>query len=153
MLHVILTSKNTEAPHPVLLNVTNNASALSRTTGACRKSKLGQLLACFFCLLLINLPLGINSQWISMQDKAIADDISCAKAELKHTHDSHPSFDYLTLQHKYPEVSLCSFFHLAPELISRIWEIVLTDQWLCHNETSKLRLEPPSRLTTSSGAP
>ena len=95
-LHVILTSKVTDDPHPVLLNVTNNASALSGTTGACQKSKLGQLLEYFFCLLLINLPLHINSHWISTLDNVIANDISHTKAELKYTHDSHPSFDYST---------------------------------------------------------
>jgi hypothetical protein len=40
-LHVILTSKVTGDPHPVLLNVTDNTSALRWTTGACQKSKLG----------------------------------------------------------------------------------------------------------------
>ncbi len=79
-LHVILTSKVTDNPHRVLLNVTNNAFALSWTTGACQKSKLGQLLARFFCSLLINSPLGMNSQWISMLDSVLTDDISHAKA-------------------------------------------------------------------------
>jgi hypothetical protein len=152
-LHVILTSKVTNDPHPVLLNVTNNASALSGTTGACQKSKLGQLLEYFFCLLLINLPLHINSHWISTLDNVIANEISCTKAELKHTHDSHPSFDYSTLQQKYPELSCCSFFHPAPELISLTWEIMLTEKWPCHDETRKLRLKPLGRLTTSSGDP
>jgi hypothetical protein len=35
VLHMILTSKVMDDPHPVLLNVTNNASVLSWTTGAC----------------------------------------------------------------------------------------------------------------------
>jgi hypothetical protein len=152
-LHVILTSKVTDNPHPVLLNVTNNASDLSWTTGACQKSRLGQLLACFFCLLLINLPLCINCQWISMLDNVIANDIFRTKAELKHTHDSHYSFDYLTLQQKYPELSCCSFFHPVPELISLMWEIVLTEKWPCHDETRKLRLKLLGRLTASSSAP
>ena len=39
-LHVITTSDFTDDPHPVLLNVTDNTSALSWTTGACRRSKL-----------------------------------------------------------------------------------------------------------------
>ncbi len=61
-LHMVLSKNPTNNPYPVLLNVTDNASALSRTTGACRKSRIGRLLACFFCLLLINSPLSINSQ-------------------------------------------------------------------------------------------
>ncbi len=61
-LHMFTTKNITNDPHPVLLNVTNNASALSWTNHTCRKSKLGRLLAQFFCSLLINSPLGINSQ-------------------------------------------------------------------------------------------
>ncbi len=152
-LHVILTSKVTNHPYPILLNVTDNLFALSCTTGACQKSKLGRLLAHFFCLLLINLPLCINSQWISTSDNAIADDIYHAKTDLKYTHDSHPSFDYLTPQQKYPELRRCSFFHPVSELISLIWEIMLTEKWSCHNKMKKFRLKLLGRLTTSSGAP
>jgi hypothetical protein len=121
-------------PYPMLLNVTDNTSALSWTTLAYRRSRIGRLLAHLFCSLLINLPLGINSQWISTLLNAIADDISCAKdAASDHTH-SHPLFDYSSLQQKYPELSHCSFFQPAPELISLIWEIVLTERWPCHDD-------------------
>jgi hypothetical protein len=97
-IHTVLTKNPTSNPYPVLLNVTNNASALSWTTGACQKSRIGRLLARFFCSLLINSPLGINSQWISILHNAITDDISCAKtAASEYTH-SYPSFDYLSLQ-------------------------------------------------------
>jgi hypothetical protein len=42
---VITTTNITNNPHPVLLNVTNTTSALSWTTSACRKSKIGRCLA------------------------------------------------------------------------------------------------------------
>jgi hypothetical protein len=79
MLHIITTTLATNDPYLVLLNVTDNASALSWMTGACKKSKVDHLLARFFCLLMINLPLGINSKWISTDNNKIADDISCIK--------------------------------------------------------------------------
>jgi hypothetical protein len=41
-LHVITSTNFTDVPHPVLLNVTDNTPALSWTTGACRKSKIGR---------------------------------------------------------------------------------------------------------------
>ncbi len=63
-LHLILMENVTDHRYPVLLNITDNTSALSWTTGPCQKSKLGRLLARFFCSLLINSPLGVNSQWI-----------------------------------------------------------------------------------------
>jgi hypothetical protein len=81
-LHMVLSKNPTNNAYPVLLNVTDNASALSWTTGACCKSRIGRLLARFFCSLLIDSPLGINSQWISTLQNAIADDISCAKTAL-----------------------------------------------------------------------
>ncbi len=150
-LHMVLSKNPTNNPYPVLLNVTDNASAISWTMGACCKSRIGRLLARFFCSLLINSPLGINSQWISMLHNAIADDISRAKtAASEYTH-SHPSFDYLSLQQKYPEVSHCSFFLPAPELISLIWEIVMTERWPCHDKIRRLKLRPLGNLTTSSG--
>ena len=81
-LHVITSTNFTDDPHPVLLNITDNTSALSWTTGACRKSKIGCHLARFFCSLLINSPLGTNSQWISTVANKIANDISCLKKML-----------------------------------------------------------------------
>ena len=149
-LHVITTTPATNDPHPVLLNVTDNASALSWTTGACRRSMIGRRLARFFCSLLIGSPLGINSKWISTDDNKIADDISRMKSQT--ALDSHPSFDYSTLKQRYPELTHCRSFQMQPELISLIWEIVLTERWHCHDEIRKLRLKPLGRLTTSDGA-
>ncbi len=75
-LHMFMTRSITNDPHPVLLNMTNNASALRWTNYICRKSKLGRLQLRFFCSLLINSLLGINSQWISTYDNKMADNIS-----------------------------------------------------------------------------
>ncbi len=120
-LHMVLSTNPTNNPYPVLLNVTDNTSALSWTTGACCRSRIGRIIARFFCSLLINSPLSINSQWISTLHNAIADDISHANdAASDHTY-SHPLFDYSSLQQNYLVLSHCSFFQPAPELISLIW--------------------------------
>ncbi len=149
-LHIVMTTSATNDPYPVLLNVTNNTSALSWTTGACKKSKVGCLFAHFFCLLMINLLLGINSKWISTDDNKIADDISRIKKESANE-DSPPFFDYLTLTQRYPELIHCSSFMIQPKLILLIWEIVLTKRWPCHDEIRRLRLKPLGKLITSSG--
>jgi hypothetical protein len=39
-LHVVRTSPITDDPHPVILNVTNNFSALSWTLHTCKRSKI-----------------------------------------------------------------------------------------------------------------
>jgi len=115
-LHFVTTTSATDDPYPVLLNVTDNASAPSWTAGAFKKSKVGRLLARFFCSLMINSPLGINSKWISTDDNKIADDISRIRRESV-TEDSSPFFDYSTLTQMYPELIHCSSFMIQPELI------------------------------------
>jgi hypothetical protein len=149
-LHMVSTTSATDDPYPVLLNVTDNALALSWTTGACKKSKVGRMLACFFCLLMINLPLGINSKWISTDDNKIADAISRIKKESANE-DSPPFFDYSSLTQRYPELIHCSSFTIQPKLILLIWEIVLTKRWPCHDKIRRLRLKLLGKLITSSG--
>ncbi len=120
-LHVITTTNVTEDPYPVFLNIADKASAQSWIDHTCRKSKIGRLLAHFFCSLLISSPLGLNSQWISTDDNRIADDISGIK---KSSSSTIPSFHYSTLHQTYLELTHCSFFQIQPELILLIWEIV-----------------------------
>ncbi len=149
-LHIATTTSVTNDPYLVLLNVTDNASAQSWTTGACKKSKVGHMLARFFCSLMINSPLGINSKWISTDENKIDHDISRIKKESA-DEDSPPFFDYSTLTQRYPELIHCSSFTIQPKLISLIWEIVLTKRWPCHNKIRRLRLKPLCKLITSSG--
>jgi hypothetical protein len=150
MLHILTTTDVTDDPHPVVLNVTDNRSALNWTLHACKTSRIGRLLARVFCSLLINSPIGITSKWISTHDNDIADDISRQK---RNSPSSVATFDYSSLQQKYPELKTCSFFHFSPELLSLIWEIVLTGKWPTHNTIMLLKRKPLGKLTTSSGAP
>jgi hypothetical protein len=121
-LHVVWTSHVTENPNPVILNVTNNSSALSWTLHTCIRSKIGQMLACFFCSLLINMPLGINSQWISTINNKIADDIFCLK---KHSDiNSSPAFDHTVLKQMYLEMRHCSFFQILSTIRSNCCTLV-----------------------------
>jgi hypothetical protein len=101
-LHVVQTSPVTDNPHPIILNVTDNSSALSWILHMCKQSKNGQMLARFFCSLLINSPLGINSQWISTIDNKIADEISFLKKQSDN--NSSSAFDYTILKQMYPEL-------------------------------------------------
>jgi hypothetical protein len=104
------------------------------------------MLAHFFCSLLINLPLGINSQWISTINNKIADNISHLKEQSDN--NSSPAFDYTILKQTYPELRHCFFFQIQPELISLIWDIVLTKKWPNHKEVQTLKQRPLSKLTT-----
>jgi hypothetical protein len=104
------------------------------------------MLTCFFCSLLINLPLGINSQWISTIDSKIADDISCLKKQSDNK--SSLAFDYTILKQTYPELRHCSFFQIQPELIWLIWDMVLTEKRPNDEEVQTLKQRPLGKLTT-----
>jgi len=144
-LHIVQTSTVTDDPYPVILSITDNSLALSWTRHTCKRSRVGRLLARFFCSLLINSPLGINAQWISTVDNVIADNISRVKKASNI--DLSLSFDYTTLKQTYPELSHCSFFQIQPELILLIWDIVLTEKWPTHEEVQILKRRPLGRLT------
>ena len=150
MLYCVTTTAATNNPFLVLLNVTDNASALIWMTGACKKSMVGCLIARFFCSFMINLLLRINSKWISTEDNKIADNISCIKKESANK-DSSPFFNYSALTQRYPELRSCYSFTVQPKLISLIWEIVLTKRWPCYDKIRRLRQKPLGKLTTSSG--
>ena len=148
-LHAVMTTNVTDDVYPVLLNVTDNTSALSWTLNACRKSRIGQRLARFFCSLLINSSLGINSKWISTHENTIADEISCMKLLLDAC--SQLTYDYYMLQQTFPALNHCSFFQLKPEVSSLVWDIVLTEKWPTHEEVKRLKQNPLGKLTTSIG--
>jgi hypothetical protein len=100
----------------------------------------------FLLFIVDKLPLGINSQWISMIDNKIADDIS--HLEKQSDINSSPAFDYTILKQMYPELRHCSFFQIQPELILLIWDIVLTKKWPNHEEVQTLKQRPLGKLIT-----
>jgi hypothetical protein len=104
------------------------------------------MLTRFFCSLLINLPLGINSQWISTINNKIADNISYLE---KHSDNNlSPAFDYTILKQMYLELRHCSFFQIQPELILLIWDILLTKKWPNHKEVHTLKQRRLGKLIT-----
>jgi hypothetical protein len=145
-LHIVRTSPVIDNPHPVILNITDNSSALSWTLHTCKRIKIRQMLAHFFCSMLINLPPGINSQWISTIENKIADNI--AHLEEQSDTDSSPAFDYTILKQTYPELRHCSFFQIQPELISLILDIMLTEKWPNHKEVQILKQRLLGKLIT-----
>ena len=104
------------------------------------------MLSRFYCSLLINLPFGINSQWISTIDNKIADNISCLKKQSDN--NPFPAFDYTILKQMCPELRHCSFFQIQPELILLIRDIVLTKKWPNHKEVQTLKQRLLVKLTT-----
>ena len=89
--------KVNDDPHPVVLCVTDNTSALNWTLHTSKKSIIRQVLARFFCGLLIGSNLGVNAKWISSLKNILADKISRLKRA-----DNNPlpptSYDYSKFQ-------------------------------------------------------
>jgi hypothetical protein len=123
-ISVILEDDDIADPHPVMLCVTDNISAKSWTVHTSKKSIISRALARFFCRLLIGSNVGINAKWISTLANKIADEISRIK---KSAHNSS-SFQYFfsKLQKDHVELKHCSFFQPSQELLSMIWDILLT---------------------------
>ena len=85
-LTIYRTEAPTADPHPVLLSLVDNTSAI-RWTNACKDSLAGRALGCFFCALLVNCEMGINAQWISTIENDIADGISRVKTNKEAFYD------------------------------------------------------------------
>ena len=111
----------TDDPFLIILNITNNISALNWSIHAYKKSALGRRLARLFCRLLIRSPLGINSKWISTHENTIADAISRMKKESCSDNAKHfPSFNYSSLKQKFKELQVCHSFVPESKLLSTI---------------------------------
>jgi hypothetical protein len=136
---VFESKKVTDDPHPVVLCVTDNTSALNWTLHTSKKSIIGRALARFFCGLLIGSNVGVNAKCISTTKNVIADKIS----RLKSTNPtSSPSltYDYSNLQQEHKELKACSFFHPSPKLLLLIREILLMQK--CPDFSVVLKLKP-----------
>ena len=149
-LTIVMTENVTDDPHPVLLNVADNTSAHSWTMHNCKSSRLGRLLARFFCYLLMDSPLGINSKWIDTHDNFIADEISRLKKSQASSSQQF-SFDYSSLQQKYPQLKSCRFFRPSPGLLSMIWNVLLNGKLPSLDQVKTLKQSGLGKLTTSNG--
>ena len=145
----------TDDPHPVILMVTDNKSALNWTLHTSKRSIIGRALARFFCGLMIESPLGINSEWISTEENNIADDISRLKKQkplaTSPFPDTDSSFDYSSIKQKYSALRACRFYHPSPELLSTLWTICLTKKCPSLKEIADMKRRGLGWLSTSSG--
>jgi hypothetical protein len=91
-LVVFVTCKVNDDPHPVVLCITDNTSALNWTLHTSKKLIIGRALARFFCGLLIGSNVGVNAKWISTIKNVIADKISRLKEVINTNSNSTPSF-------------------------------------------------------------
>ena len=136
----------TTDPHPVVLCVTDNVSAKNWTVHTSKKSIIGRALARFFCGLLIGSDVGINAKWISTHANKIADDISRLKKSA--TNPFSFQYDFSKLQQDHAELKHCHFFQPSQELLSMIWDILLTRRSPALNKVLQLKQNGFGKLST-----
>ena len=146
-LTVLSTEKVTDDPHPVILSITDNTSALNWTLHTSKKSLIGRALARFFCGLMIDSPLGVTSIWISTHKNEVSDRISRLKKSKLPTSPFF-SIDYKNLQQNYPELKTCRFFAPSPELLSSLWNILLTKKCPSLEQIKTLRQQGLGKVST-----
>ncbi len=138
-LLVFKTRKINNDPHPVVLCVMDNTSALNWTLHTSKKSIIGRALARFFCGLLIGSNVGVNAKWISTIKNVIADKILRFKTTNLEP-SSLPTYNYANLQQEHEELKVCSFFQPSPKLVLLLWEIMLARK--CPDLSLILSLKP-----------
>jgi hypothetical protein len=147
----VCNQKNNNDPHPVILCVTDNTSALNWTRHTSNRSIVGRALARFFCGFLIGSKLGVNAKWISTIKNMIADKISRLKllnvANSK-SPSSSPTYDYSNLQQEHKELRACDFFQLSHKLVLLLWDILLMHKCPDLSLIMSLKLQDLGRLCT-----
>jgi hypothetical protein len=131
-------------PYPVLLACSNDRSASRWIKKFCLTSLPGRAVGRFFCALLMNSPVGINSRWIT--GVAEGADASAPPTDFNHDTDNHFSSFYQT----YPQLQVCRRFHPDTELLSCLWRAALTQKSPNLKESKALRQRGLGKLTTSS---
>ena len=145
-ISAILEDDDIADPHPVVLCMTDNISAKNWTVHTSKKSIIGHALARFFCGLLIGSNVGINAKWISTLANKIADEISRIK---KSAHNpSSFQYDFSKLQQDHVELKHCRFFQPSQELLSMIWDILLTQKSPDLSKVLLLKQNGLGRLST-----
>jgi hypothetical protein len=145
------TRKINNNPHPVILCVTDNTSALNWTQHTSKKLIIGRALARFFCGLLICSNVGVDAKLISTIKNMIADKISKLKAlnvAKSKSPSSSPTYDYSNLQQEHKGLRACNFFQPSYKLVLLLWDILLTQKRPDLSLIMSLKLQDLGRLCT-----
>ena len=114
--------KSTNIQYPNVLLLADNKSAESWTRKGCKNSLAGRALGRLQCALMMNNPVGIDTEYINTKLNCIADDISRIK------HESNIITSTPQLYQKYPSLGVCRRFQPSPDLISYITSALLSNQ-------------------------
>ena len=109
-------------PNPTINILSDNTTALSWTKRAASSTAEGKALAFLMTSLMIhNSSLHLSATFIPGSDNKIADSISRMQT-------SKQKLTFSQLSQKYPPLTACRRFHPSPELLSNIWDALLSQQ-------------------------
>ena len=108
--------------YPTLLNWTDNMSSKAWIKKVASKSKKGKALQRILCSLMINNPLGIDTEYIPGEHNILADKIS----RIYSSSSSH--YNINTLFTEFPQMVSWQRFHPSQELLSAIYLALLKEQ-------------------------
>jgi hypothetical protein len=120
----------------------DNKTASSWTRKGCKRSERGRALGRIFCALLINSPVGIDTEYISTKDNIISDLIS------RVDYESDITLSFAALMQNYPCLGTCRRFHPSPELLSAIMGCLLYKKLTDPLTLRVLVQSNPGKITT-----
>jgi len=129
-------------PYPRMLNRADNKSAESWAIKGCKKSLLGRRLGRLQCAMMINNPLGLDTEYVNTKSNVIADRLSRCKT----LSDAFLEFDLL--KQEYPQLRHCRHFQPSNELISCILDALSSKKLEDPLEVSKRILKNPGKITS-----
>ena len=106
--------------YPVLMNWSDNRSAISWTKRAARSTNAGKTLARMFCCLAFNSPVACSANYISTSDNHCADLISRLKT------NDQTSFNPSALFQKYPMMKSYHHLNLSLDFLSCLMQGLLS---------------------------
>jgi hypothetical protein len=144
-VHYWITEGNQDTrkiPYPRVLIKADNVSAEIWTIKGCKRSFVGRRLGRLQCAMMINNPVGLDTDHVDTKTNEIADRISRFKRET----DTFLGFD--KLMQEFPQLKSCRRFHPSKELISCVLDALLSKKLEDPLQVSAQVLRNPGKVTS-----
>jgi hypothetical protein len=129
-------------PYPKVLIRADNKSAESWGVKGCKRSMVGRSLGRLQCALMINNPVGLDTDYINTKKNVIADKLSRFETETDAT------FGFASIKQEFPQLRNCRRFHPSKELISWILDALLLAKLEDPLAASEGLLSNPGKITS-----
>ena len=127
-------------PYPTCLIRADNKSAESWAIKGCKRSLTGRRLGRLQCALMINNPVGLDTDYINTKLNVIADRIS------RHKKETNILLGFDTLCQEFPQLKCCRRFHPSKDLISWVTDALLSEELANPLAKSPSLLKNPGKI-------